>query len=158
MDGAIRRDQIDVRLGFVTWKTDDRLLFQLRSRPNQGLRMDHMSQGNLLKLGMRLYGVNRDGKNLLPMMGEQFDDAMVGAFDTSDIASMLWKDPKHILLKIGGWDGRSLFKVDVDSGVGKVVEKQKEGIIDWWFDINGDATVRVEYSVGTLRYYRKLPD
>jgi dienelactone hydrolase len=151
-------DQIDVRLGFVTWKSDDRLLFQLHSRPNQGLRYDHMSEGNLLKLGSRLYGVNRDGKNLKPMMGDQYDDAMVGAFDTSDIASMLWNDPQHILLKIGGWDGRSLFKVDVDTGVGKIIEKQREGVIDWWLDISGTPTVRVEYSLGTLRYYRKLAD
>jgi len=151
-------DQLDVRMGFVTWKTDDRLLFQVRSEPNEGLRYEHMSEGNLLKLGNRLFGVNRDGRNIKPMLGEQYDEAMVGAMDTSDISSMLWNDPKHILLKIGGWEGRSLFKVDVDTGEGKVVEKQKEGIIDWWFDVNGNATVRVEYSVGTLRYYRKLPD
>lgn len=150
--------QLDVRLGFVRWKTDQRLLFQLQSRPNEGQRIDHMAEGNILKLGDRLYGVNRDGTNLKPMLGEQYDEAMVGATDISDISSMLWNDPKHILLKIGGWDGRSLFKVDVDTGKGEVVEKQKEGIIDWWFDVNGNATVRVEYSYGTLRYFRKLPD
>jgi len=151
-------DQLDVRMGYVVWKTNDRLLFQIRSRPNEGLRYDRMSEGNLLKTGNRLFAVDRDGHNLKPMLGEQHDDAMEGAADTSDIASMLWRDPKHILLRIGGWDGRSLFLVDVDSGVGKVVEKQKEGIIDWWLDVNGTATVRIEYSAGTLRYYRKLPD
>jgi len=151
-------DQIDVRMGFVVWKTDDRLLFQLRSQPDAGLSVDRMSRGNILKLGERLYGVDRDGKNITPILGKQHDEAMVGADDTSDIASMLWKDPKHILLRIGGWDGRSLFKVDVDTGLGKVVEPQQEGIIDWWLDVDGNANVRIEYSYGTLRYYRKLPD
>jgi dipeptidyl aminopeptidase/acylaminoacyl peptidase len=151
-------DQLDVRMGFVYWKTDDRLLLQLRSRPNKGLKFDHMSQGNWSKLGDRLYAVDRDGKNIKPMFGTQYDDALVGAFDTSDIASMLWNDPKHILVKVGGWDGRSLFKVDIDTGEGKIIEKQREGVIDWWLDVNGAPVVRIEYSVGTLRYYRKLPD
>ncbi len=150
--------QIDVRIGYVMWKTEDRLLFQVQSDGNDGLDYNKMSRGSVLKLGNRLYAVDRTGKNLLPMFGDQYDDALVGAFDTSDIASMLWNDPTHILIRVGGWDGRSLFKVDVGTGRGKVVERQKEGIIDWWFDVEGAAVVRVEYSVGTLRYYRKLPD
>ena len=150
--------QIDVHIGYVMWKTEDRLLFQVQSDANDGLDYSKMSRGSVLKLGNRLYAVDRDGKNLVAMFGDQYDDALVGAFDTSDIAAILWNDPKHILIRVGGWDGRSLFKVDVTTGRGKVVEKQKEGIIDWWFDVNGVAAVRVEYSVGTLRYYRKLPD
>lgn len=150
--------QLDVRIGYVLWKTENRLLFQVRSDTNQGLSWRKLSRSSVLKLGNRLYGVDRDGKNLLPMFGEQWNDALVGAFDTSDIASMLWKDPDNILLRVGGWDGKSLFKVNVHTGRGKVVEKQKESIIDWWLDANGNAIVRVEYSVGTLRFYRKLED
>ncbi len=151
-------DQIDVRMGYVSWKTENRLLFQLRSRADEGLDYSRLSRGNLLKLGNRLYAVDRDGKNTVAMLGEQFNDALVGAADTSDVASMLWKDPKHILLRIGGWDGRSLFKVDVDTGRGKVVEPQKESIIDWWLDVDGQPIGRIEYSAGTLRYYRRLED
>ncbi len=150
--------QIDVRMGFVFWKTENRLLFQLNSDVNDGSDFSRLSRGSLLKLGNRLFAVDRDGKNVVPMLGDQYDEALVGAFDTSDIASMLWKDPKHILLRIGGWDGRSLFKIDVDTGRGKVVEKQTERVIDWWLDVNGDAIVRVEYSAGTLRFYRRLED
>ncbi len=151
-------DQIDVRMGFVLWKTENRLLFQLRSDSNEGLDYSRLSRSNLLKLGNRLFAVDRDGKNAIPMFGEQRVEALVGAFDTSDIASMLVKDPKHILLRIGGWEGRSLFKVDVDTGRGKVVEPQKESIVDWWLDVDGTAIGRVEYSAGTLRYYRRLED
>jgi dipeptidyl aminopeptidase/acylaminoacyl peptidase len=151
-------DQIDVRIGFVAWKTESRLLFQLQSDANEGLDYSRLSRSNVLKLGNRLYAVDRDGKNPIPMLGEQYNEAMVGAFDTSDVASMLWRDPKHILLRIGGWDGRSLFKVDVDTGRGKVVEPQKASIIDWWLDVDGKAIGRVEYSAGTLRYYRRLED
>lgn len=150
--------QIDVRMGFVRWKTENRLLFQLRSNTNEGVDVSRLSLGSVLKLGRRLFAVDRDGKNVLPLLGEQYNEALVGAFDTSDIASMLWNDPKHILLRIGGWDGRSLFQIDVDTGRGKVVEKQKESIIDWWLDVNGKAIVREEYSAGTLRFYRRLPD
>src|SRR6185295_15815135 len=97
-------DQIDVRMGFVLWKTDDRLLLQLRSKPNEGVGYDRLSRSNLLKVGHRLYGVDRDGKNLTPMFGKQWKEELVGAFDTSDIASMLRSDPKHILIKVGGWE------------------------------------------------------
>jgi dipeptidyl aminopeptidase/acylaminoacyl peptidase len=151
-------DQIDVRMGFVLWKTDDRLLFQLRSEANEGVGYDRLSRSNLLRVGNRLYGVDRDGKNLMPMFGKQWNEELVGAFDTSDIASMLRSDPKYILIKVGGWEGRSLFKVDVTTGQGKVVEAQKDGIVDWWFDVNGKAVVREEYSMGTLRFYRRLED
>lgn len=151
-------DQIDVRMGWVVWKTDDRLLLQLQSDSNEGVDYSRMSQSNLLKLGNRLYAVDRDGKNLTPMFGKQWTEELVGAFDTSNIASILRNDPKHILIKVGGWEGRSLFKVDVDTGSGKVVEKQKESIIDWWLDTDGNAVGRVEFSAGTMRYYRKLED
>jgi len=150
--------QIDVHIGYVMWKTEDRLLFQVQSAANEDLDYNHLSRGSIFKLGNRLYAVDRSGKNLVPMFGDQWDEALVGAFDTSDIAAMLWNDPTHILIRVGGWEGRSLFKVDVTTGRGKVVENQKEGVIDWWFDVDGTAAVRVEYSLGTLRYYRKLPD
>ena len=150
--------QIDVRMGFVIWKTDDRLLFQLRSRMNEGVKISQLARGSVLKLGNRLYGVNRDGKNLVPMLGDQYHEALVGAADTSHLASMLPKDPKHVLVRIGGWDGRSLFKVDVTTGAGKVVENQNDKIIGWWLDVDGNAVVREEYSIGTYRFYRKLPD
>jgi acetyl esterase/lipase len=151
-------NQLDVHIGYVVWKTEDRLLFQVISDANEDLDFYQLSRGSITKLGWRLFGINRDGKNLVPMFNEQWEEELVGAFDTSDIASMLWKDPEHILVRVGGWDGRSLFKVDVNTGKGKVVERQKEGIIDWWFDVDGAAVVRVEYSLGTMRYYRKLPD
>jgi dipeptidyl aminopeptidase/acylaminoacyl peptidase len=149
-------DQIDVRMGFVLWKTDDRLLFQLRSKANEGVGYERLSRSNLLKVGHRLYAVDRDGKNLTPMFGKQWNEELVGAFDTSVIASTLRSDPKHILIKVGGWEGRSLFKVDVTTGEGKVAEAQKDGIVDWWFDVSGKAVVREEYSIGTLRFYRRL--
>ncbi|MBC8025501.1 MAG: S9 family peptidase [Steroidobacteraceae bacterium] len=150
--------QLDVRIGYIVWKTDKRLMFQVRSDMNEGLNWRKLSRSAMFMLGNRLYGVDSDGKNLVPMFDGQWDDALVGAFDTSDIASMLWQDPDHILLRVGGWDGRSLFSVNVHTGRGKVLEKQKEGVIDWWLDVGGKPIVRVEYSVGTLRFYRKLPN
>lgn len=148
--------QIDVHIGFVRWKTENRLLFQLQSTMNENLTIGKLSRGSILSLGNRLYAVDRDGRNVLPMLGEQYSEALVGAFDTSDIASMLWTDPEHILLRVGGWDGKSLFRVNVMSGRGKVVEPQKESVIDWWFDVDGKAIGRIEFSAGTLRYYRRV--
>ena len=108
--------QLDVRLGFVLWKTDDRLLFQVQSRANEGLDISRLGRDTILKYGNRLFAINRDGTKLVSMIGEKYNDALVGAFDTSDVASMLAKDPQHILVRVGGWDGRSLFKVDVLDG------------------------------------------
>jgi dipeptidyl aminopeptidase/acylaminoacyl peptidase len=150
--------QIDARISAVYWKTDDRLLFRLHMEPDEDLSFNKLSRGSILKLGKRLIAINRDGTKLTPMLGEQYNEALVGAFDTSNIQSLLKKDPSHILMNIGGWDGRSLFKVNVDTGEGKVVEKQKESVRGWWLDADGNAIVRVESSVGTLRFYHKQAD
>jgi dienelactone hydrolase len=150
--------QIDTRITSVIWKTDDRLLFRLTSDPNEGVDYSRLSQGNLLKLGHRLIAVDRVGGKMTPLLGDQYNEALVGAFDMSNIQSMLLNDPQHILMGIGGWDGRSLFKVNVQTGVGKVIEPQKESTTGWWFDVNGNPLVRTEASVGTVRFYRKESD
>jgi dipeptidyl aminopeptidase/acylaminoacyl peptidase len=147
--------QIDTRIAMVTWKTDDRLLLRLASSPNQGTDVARLSLGSVVKLGQRLIAVDRDGKHVTQMLGDQYNAALVGAWDTSNIQSLLRKDPDHILMAVGGWDGRSLFKVDVNTGEGKVVEPQKESIISWWLDVDGNPIVREEYSIGELRLYRK---
>jgi dipeptidyl aminopeptidase/acylaminoacyl peptidase len=151
-------NQLDVRLGYVIWKTENRLLLQVRSTPNDGVDISKLSRGSLLKLGYRLYAIDRDGKNVTPLLGTQHHAALEGAWDTSNIASMLWKDPDSILVRVGGWEGRSLFRVDVNTGKGKIAEKLNPRVVDWWLDVDGNAAVRVEYSAGSLRYYRRLDD
>jgi dipeptidyl aminopeptidase/acylaminoacyl peptidase len=149
-------DQLDVRMGYVFWKTDERLLFQLRSDTNEGVEINRLSRANIFKLGKRLYAVDRDGKNLTALLISQPNEELTGAFDTSNIASLLRKDPSHILLRVGGWEGRTLFKVNVTTGAGKIVEHQSEKIVDWWLDVDGNAVVREEYFAGTRSFYRKL--
>jgi hypothetical protein len=144
--------QIDTRIGMVIWKTDDRLLLRLTSLPDEGTDASRLSRANVLKLGERLIAVNRDGKNVVQMLGDQYNAALVGAWDLSNIQTLLRKDPNHILMAVGGWDGRSLFRVDVNTGEGKVIEPQKDSIINWWLDVDGNPVVREEFSIGELRY------
>jgi hypothetical protein len=94
--------QIDVHIGYVRWKTEDRLLFQVQSDANEDLDYNHLSRGSVFKLGNRLYAVDRNGKNIIPMFGEQWDEALVGAFDTSDIAALQERSHAHPR-RVGGW-------------------------------------------------------
>jgi dienelactone hydrolase len=67
---------------------------------------------------------------------------------------MLPRDPDHILMTVDGLGGRSLFKVNVGTGVGEVVERASPSVADWWLDLDGKPVVRVEASSGRLRFYR----
>ena len=50
------------------------------------------------------------------MLAANRNAALDGAFDLGAIRSFLPKDPNHILMVVDGFDGRSLFKVDLDTG------------------------------------------
>jgi dipeptidyl aminopeptidase/acylaminoacyl peptidase len=141
----------------VYWKSDDRMLLRTRVRPEDPLRFRFGQSGKTWKLGDRLFAVDRTGQTVA-LLGENRNAALRGAFDLSDIVSFLPNDPKHVLMLVDGFEGRSLFKVDIETGLGEQVERPSESVVGWWLDLNGNPVVRIAVSSGTVRLFRKDED
>ena len=141
----------------VSWKSDERLLFRTTVRPRQGVRLDANSS-RLDFLGDRLFAANRDGTKVVAMFAANKNAALYGAFNLGAIMSFLPKDPSHILMVVDGWDGRSLFKVDLGTGTGEEIERPSDTVVGWWFDVDGKPVVRRSESGGTVRLSRKESD
>lgn len=145
--------RMEMFLTAVYWKSDERILFRVAIRPL--VRVGSLSPTMMAKLGNRLVAINRDGTNQVALLGENTNLALDGAFDLGDIASFLPHDPAHILMVVDGFAGRSLFKVNLETGHGTQIEKPGENVIGWWLDLEGNPVVRMTLSSGTLSLYRK---
>lgn len=149
---------LTLRMGAVYWKSDERILCRLHVRPNEGKSLDSMAASTLSKLGDRLFAVNRDGSDLVMLLAGTRDTALVGAFDLGDIASFLHHDPNHLLMELDGYNGRSLYKVNLETGKGEQLEPPSPSVVGWWLDLDGNPVVRVSVSSGTVRLFRKQAD
>jgi dienelactone hydrolase len=147
-----------LRMGAVYWKSDERMLLRLHVRPATDRVITSLTDSRLGKLGDRLFAVNRDGTNMVALLGESRNLALEGAFDLGAIASFLPHDPKHILMVLDGFNGRSLFKVDLENGRGEQIERPQESVVGWWLDLEGNPVVRMTSSGGSVRMFRKEGD
>lgn len=150
--------KFDARIEAVYWKNDDRLLFRLMVVPARGVSWEKLQLVDIRRMGTRLLAIDRTGKNLVRLLGKNDNYELDWAMDLGAIRSMLPHDPEHILMVIDGEDGRSLFKVNVRTGVGEVVEHAGLSVWDWWLDLEGQPVVRVDVSRGRLRFYRREED
>ena len=144
-----------MHISTVYWKSDDRLLFRVSVRPEEDVTLSPAATSKITKLGDRLFAINRDGSKLVAMLGDNRNAALEGAFDLGAIRSFLPKDPNHILMELDGFNGRSLFKVNLDTGRGEQVESPRESVVGWWLDVEGVPVVRITVSSGTIRLFRK---
>jgi dipeptidyl aminopeptidase/acylaminoacyl peptidase len=139
----------------VAWKNDDKLLLRLRVRPRDVLNFFTVSDTKISKLGERLFAVDRASGKHVALLGDNRNAALEGAFDLGEIRSFLVKDPKHILMELNGFNGRSLFKVDIETGRGEQIERPLESVVGWWLDVDGKPVVRKSVQNGTTRLSRK---
>ncbi len=144
---------LSVRMAAAYWKSDDRLIFRMRVKGGDGVRT--LNPGDYAKLGDRLVAIDRDGGNVTPLLADNRNAALNGALDLGDIASLLPNDPKHILLEIGGFNGRSLYKVNLENGRGEQLERSGENVIGWYLDVAGNPVVRMTMSMGTIVFSRR---
>ena len=147
--------KLTMHISHVYWKSDERLLFRVSVRPEEDTVLSPAASSKIAKLGDRLFAINRDGSKLVAMLGDNRNAALEGAFDLGAIRSFLPKDPNHILMELDGFNGRSLFKVDLETGRGEQMERPSESVIGWWLDIEGVPVVRITASSGTIRLFRK---
>lgn len=144
-----------MHLSTVYWKSDDRLLFRIAVRPEEDAVLSPAASSKIAKLGDRLFAINRDGTKLVAMLGDNRNSALEGAFNLGAIRSFLPKDPQHILMELDGFNGRSLFKVDLETGRGEQMERPSETVVGWWLDVEGIPVVRITVSNGSIRLFRK---
>jgi dienelactone hydrolase len=149
-------ERFETRMSHVYWKGDDRLLFRVQVRPKSGAKIENLTRGNFGRLGDRLFAINRDGTKAVRLLGENRDFAMGGALNLGAIGSFLPGDPDHILMLVHGFLGPVIFRVNVQTGDGDAIEYASEHLVGWWLDLDGHAVVRVERSLGTYRFLRKL--
>ncbi len=147
--------KFDARMSAVYWKTEDRLLFRLSVSPADGVSLQQLRASGILRLGTRLIAIDRDGKNLVRLLAQNHNSELDYAFDLGEIRSMMPRDPDNILMVVDGENGRSLFKVNVRTGKGTVIERASYSVWDWWLDLDGIPVVRVEVSGGSARFYRR---
>ena len=133
-----------MHISTVYWKSDERLLFRVTVRPEEDMVFSPAASSKVAKLGDRLFAINRDGTKLVAMLADNRNAALEGAFDLGAIESFLPKDPNHILMVLDGFNGRSLFKVDLDTGRGEQMERPSEAVIGWWLDVDGVPVVRID--------------
>lgn len=143
-----------MHMSTVYWKSDERLVFRVTVRPEEDATLTPISS-KLDMLGDRLFAVNRDGTKLVALLADNHNAALEGAYDLGAIMSFLPRDPNHILMVLDGYSGRSLFKVDLESGRGEQIEPPSESVVGWWLDVDGTPVVRSTASGGTLRFFRK---
>ena len=144
-----------LRLSAVYWKSDDRLLFRVVVGTGEEAVLTPSATSKIAKLGDRLFAINRDGTKLVAMLVGSRDAALHGAYNLGAISAFLPKDPNHILMVVDGTNGRSLLKVDLDTGRGELIERPSESVVAWWLDVDGVPVVRVTVFNGTTRLFRK---
>jgi dipeptidyl aminopeptidase/acylaminoacyl peptidase len=147
-------EKLNVRIETLLWKSEDRLLFRTSIWPDEHDYEQRFHEQTWLKMGERMFAIGRDGGKLVRLLGDNAEGALDGALNFGRVASYLPNDPAHILLTVNGNAGLSLFKVDVNDGVGVLVEKPRQRIEGWWLDLDGNASLRLEYLNGTIRILR----
>jgi len=148
-------ERYESRITLVQWKSEERLLFRVEVGKAKTVSQARLTGADRRRLGHRLFAIDRDGKNQVRMLEKNRQYELDEAWFLGDVRSLLVHDPDHILMMVDGEDGRSLFKVNVHSGVGKVVEHADEDVWDWWLDLEGRPVVRVTVSQGFMRFYRR---
>jgi hypothetical protein len=142
----------------VEWKTDDKLLLRSRVRPEDANNFFTVSTTKIAKLGSRLFSVDRGGGKAIQLLGDNYNEALEWALELGDIRSLLPHDPKHILMEVDGAHGRSLFKVNIETGRGEQIERPSENVVGWWLDLDGNPVVRMSIVNRTIRLHRKDED
>lgn len=135
-DKAVKGLHVD----WIIWKNDDRLVvgFTLLDITWYGGRVG----GEILsyRYGRFMQALDRDGKNPVRLMeGGFWDGDRAFHLDLLDRMSL---DPDHILVTAPQNDHASVWKVDIHTGKGVLIENGSSSIYAWKTDRNGEIVAR----------------
>lgn len=144
-----RRDR-NLRLDWVAWKNDNRVVFSLTQEPvirNQRV----VTEGST-----RVYASNRDGSNITLM--EAGGARHASAYAPIFAIDLLHNRPTEILLGTYSRNGFALYRANIDTGrVTNLVDFGEYNTAAMYVDGNGYPVMRVDYLTDNsgLRIYRR---
>jgi dipeptidyl aminopeptidase/acylaminoacyl peptidase len=151
-----RRDH-GIFLDWVTWKTNDRLLFSLHQRR----LWDGTPEDISYEVIRRVYAMNRDGSGVTQMFEGQMRRLAAADANPMHLVDVLEADPGHVLIGTWGQRGYTVYRTNVSTGRASVVDDDS-GWDTWrmFVDGAGAPVLRMDglpYNSG-FRIYRRSPD
>ena len=140
VQAILQLEAIDDRIEWIQWANEDRLLVAASFSSYFG--------GERYRFN-RLYAVDRDGKNLLPLINRPKRETRPfdWAVDTDRLLSILPDDRQHILLQ--AYDsldlGYSVFKVDIYDNKFEKQFINNFGVQSWFADASGRVRLGIGY-------------
>ncbi|MBK8545304.1 MAG: S9 family peptidase [Caulobacteraceae bacterium] len=148
----LARTDRNLRLDWVAWKNDNRVVFSLTQEPvirNQRI----ITEGST-----RVYAANRDGSNatLMEAGGARHASAYAPIF----VIDLLRNVPDEILLGSYSANGFAVYRANIGTGrVTSLVDFGEYNTAAMYVDSNGYPVMRVDYLTDNsgLRIYRRSP-
>lgn len=148
-----RRD-LNLRLNWVAWKNDNRLVFSLTQEPVwRGERL--ITAGST-----RVFAANRDGTGVTLMFSGELSRRVRGNSGIA-VIDMLADEPEQILLGTYAQHGFTVYRVNVTTGrTTNIVDYAEWDTIAMYVDGNGYPVLRVDALTDNsgLRMYRRGPN
>jgi dipeptidyl aminopeptidase/acylaminoacyl peptidase len=134
-----------VTVDWLEWKDNNRLVVGATvldvNRRGDGPAGDIIS----FRYGQFLFAVDRDGKNEVRLLKENFWNQARGRL--ASLVDRLRDDPDHILAQAPDTAGlAAVWKVNIHTGEGVVVEKGNEAVTGWRTDSTGAVVARIRIS------------
>lgn len=158
----IARADRSLHLDWVAWKTDTRLLFELRQRAvvqQADATGSNLSQGRKEEFDVtRVFAVNIDGTGLTQMFEGQ-TRRMAADFAPVSLISAVPNDPENVLLGTYGRRGYSLFRASVTTGRVQEIATGSWETDNFVVDGVGDPVIRTDWLPDNKGYqiFRRAP-
>ncbi|ANP46459.1 alpha/beta hydrolase family protein [Candidatus Viadribacter manganicus] len=148
-----RRDN-NLRLNWVAWKNDNRIVFSLTQEPVwRGERL-------IVPGSTRVFASDRDGSNMTLMFSGELSRRVRGNSGVI-VIDMLANEPEQILLGTYAQHGFTVYRVNVTTGrTTNIVDYADWDTIAMYVDGNGYPVLRVDALTDNsgLRMYRRAPN
>ena len=141
---------------YVRWKSDDRMIFGTGSTLESA--RTSISRRTYGRLGTRVFGVDRDGRNMVRLLSDVDGGVVRGTIFLGGIESLLPRDPDHIVMSVYGTAGGALLRVDVSNGRGELLADPDREVSDWWLDVDGNPVAKEQESNGVVTFFSRQPD
>lgn len=148
---GLSKDGVPVKgmhVDWIRWKGNDRILVgvslvdlrRLGGRPDTEIM--HAS------LGQYIVAIDRESGAQVQLLGGDKRDRLSGAF--VDLLDALRKDPAHVLVVSDDpYGGARVYRVDVRTGQGQVIDSAGRDIIGWTTDEGGNVVIRARRGVAS---------